>query len=332
MNKKKMLFLLPVVALTSCAKTKLLYKENAYNSPIFDENYYLEWEGVDKLNIRNNASGVITATYSDYRNTTENVFVNGKDSGYKWDGTYSEQFGYNNNLSKIEKKFNYGVTSKLFDGRVRCEGYYQKSRVQLDKSGFAMFFPKALKDVKYLGFACRGGSDYPDGQGFSYSDMKINVEWSFYIHVDSSSYDKVTYKLRNIEIPVDNGGNTTFVQFPGYYNIMTGLSELYDATAMSFKWEFNDYEKIEDEKHKKCSIPPTEEVINADMLLPDDEAQYFLKVDHEYVRPTSYDPLAEYYKLTTSVHEDMTDDYTQKEKHHLSLMLYEVFIGDSIWG
>ena len=28
---------------------------------------------------------------------------------------------------------------------------------------------------------------------------------------------------------------------------------------------------------------------------------------------------------------NVTDDYTNKEKHHLALMLYEVFIGDSTW-
>ena len=209
--------------------------------------------------------------------------INGtKVDGYTWGGDHEKQFGYNHNLSKIEKKFNYGVTSKLFDGRVRCESLYQKSRVQIDKSGFAMYFPKALKKTTYLAFACRGGTDYPKGQEFEYDDLRINVEWSFYIHKDSSTYSKVTYKFTT-QIPVDNGGNTAFICLDCYDSGL-GFTELYDATAMSFKWEYADT-KIQEEINKG--------------------------------------------DLT---HKDLVDDYKQNNKHHLALMLYEVFIGDSIWG
>ena len=278
MNKKLTLLLLGAVALASCAKTEKLYTENQYNSPVFDENYYTDWEGINNINATDVGGGLSNLDYSTTAKS-ENVKIGGNVvEGYKWDGLKDEQFGYNHNLSKIEKKFNYGVTSKLFDGRVRCEGLYQKSRVQVDKSGFAMYFPKALKQAKYLGFACRGGTDYPSGQEFRYDNLKINVEWSFYIHINSTTYSKVTYKLNQIEIPVDNGGNTVFVNFtPAGYPLFQTFDELYDATAMSFKWSVNDDEKMA-------------------------------------TRP------------------DLTDDYTQKEKHHLALMLYEVFIGDSIWG
>ena len=291
MNKKKLLLLLPVIALTSCAKTENLYTLNQYNSPVFDENYYTEWEGVEKLNVVE----TITHEFTPYSSMKNEIMIGGEVvPNYKWYGNENEQFGYNNNLSKTEKKFNYGVTSKLFDGRVRCEGYYQKSRVQLDKSGFAMFFPKALKSTKYLGFACRGGTNYPSGQEFAYTDeesqntligkpgLKINAEWSFYIHKTTNEYQKITYKLINVSIPVDASGDTTFVNFLPFY----GETELYDATAMSFTWSSHDIaNKIAEENAKGIHT-----------------------------------------------HDDLVDDYTQKEKHHLSLMLYEVFIGDSIWG
>ena len=282
MNKKLPLLLLGAVALTSCAKTERLYTENQYNSPVFDENYYTDWEGVENIEATNVGGAYSHLDYS-VQNESSAVKIGGEEvEGYKWGGLKEEQFGYNHNLAKVEKKFNYGVTSKLFDGRVRCEGYYQKSRVQVDKSGFAMYFPKALKQAKYLAFACRGGTDYPAGQEFRYSNLKINVEWSFYIHVDSSTYSKVTYKLNQIEVPVDNGGNTAFISFTPFYDQV--FTELYDATAMSFKWEYADT-KIQDE------------IDNGNLT-----------------------------------HKDLVDDYSQKEKHHLALMLYEVFIGDSIWG
>ena len=278
MNKKLPLLLLASIALTSCAKTERLYTENQYNSPVFDENYYTDWEGIDKVNVTEESAGQIHSLDYSIQQESSLVTIGGRqmktESGQdaKWGGLKEEQFGYSNNLSKTEKKFNYGVTSKLFDGRVRCEGYYQKSRVQVDKSGFAMYFPKALKQTKYLAFACRGGTDFPAGQEFQHTDLKINVEWSFYIHLSSSLYKKITYNVNNIEIPVDNGGNTALISFVPYLDV---FDELYDATAMSFKWTANDSRVAE---------------------------------------------------------RDLTDDYSQKEKHHLALMLYEVFIGDSIWG
>ena len=280
MNKKLPLILLSVFALSSCAKTKLLYKENAYNSPIFDENYYTEWEGIDQLQVSQDLNGFYGAYESnDY---TEQGAGNVKIAGdpnhltdYTWNGDDENQFGYHYCLSDIEKKFNYGITSKLFDGRVRCDGYYQKSRVQIDKSGFAMYFPKTLVNAKFLGFACRGGTNLPDTR-FGRPDLKVNFEWSFYIHVAEKTYNRVTYRLNNIEIPVDNGGNTTFVSFLPYMG--ADFTELNSAVAMSFKWECAEVEEM--------SKP-------------------------EY---------------------NLTDDYTDKEKNHLSLMLYEMFIGESSWN
>ena len=284
---KRILLLFSVFALASCAKTERLYTENEYNSPVFDENYYVDWEGIDRVNVSEEYPSVVdpddsVQKESDFVKIGGVQMLTDKGEPAKWGELKEEQFGYSNNLSKTEKKFNYGVTSKLFDGRVRCEGYYQKSRVQVDKSGFAMYFPKALKQTKYLAFACRGGTDYPQGQEFSYSDLKINVEWTFYIHLDSSTYKKIIYKINAVKIPVDNGGNTALISFTPSFG--DTFSELYDATAMSFKWEYADT-KIQDE------------------------------IDNEIM-----------------THKDLVDDYTQKEKHHLALMLYEVFIGDSIWG
>ena len=270
MNKRVPLILLAVFTLAGCAKTKLLYGEFAYNYPEFDKNYYTEWEDIKDLSISNTTVISKTPHYSD--DEDEVTIGDQKMEGYTWGGLKDEQFGYNHNLSKIEKKFSYGITSKLFDGRVRCEGLYQKSRVQLDKTGFAMYFPKSLLTAKYLGFACRGGTDFPQGEEFSHTDLNVDFTWSFYIHLDDGTYNKVSYTLEDVKIPVDNGGNTTFVNFIPH--IGNNFDELYKAVAMSFEWKADD------------------------------------------VRLAS---------------RDLTDDYSEKEKHHLALMLYEVFIGDSTW-
>lgn len=271
MNRRISLLLLAVFTLAGCAKTKLLYGENAYNSPVFDENYYTSWEDIKGLTISNSSNVTKTPHFS---SDEGDVYIGGnKIEGYTWGGIKEEQFGYNHNLSSIEKKFSYGITSKLFDGRVRCEGLYQKSRVQLDKTGFAMYFPKSLVSAKYLGFACRGGTDFPAGEEFAHTDLNIDFTLSFYIHLDDGTYNKVSYVLEDVKIPVDNGGNTSFVSFvPGLYQ--DSFDELQGAVAMSFEWKADDV-RLEGR--------------------------------------------------------NLTDDYSQKEKHHLALMLYEVFIGDSTW-
>ena len=269
MNKKLHLLLLSVFALAGCAKTKLLYGEFAYNYPEFDKNYYLEWEDIKSLNC-SNESTIIKTPYTLTDNG--NVYIGErKIEDCVWIGDDDKEFGYQNNLSNIEKKFAYGITSKLFDGRVWCDLLYQKSRVQVDKSGFALYFPKSLRTAKYLGFACRGGTNLPE-HTFSHDDLNIDVTWSFYIHLDDGTYNKVIYKLNDVKIPVDNGGTTKFVNFLPYMG--DNFDELFGAVAMSFEWKANDPR------------------LN----------------DH-----------------------NLTDDYTEKEKSHLALMLYEVFIGDSTW-
>ena len=135
-----------------------------------------------------------------------------------------------------------------------------------------MYFPKSLVSTEFLGFACRGGTDLPNGQEFAHDDLNINVTWSFYIHLDDGTYNKVSYILKDVKIPVDNGGSTAFVNFLPSFG--TNFDELYGAVAMSLEWEANDARLID---------------------------------------------------------RNLIDDYTQKEKHYLALMLYEVFIGNSTW-
>ena len=274
MNKKVPFLLLAVASLAACAKTKLLYNGSEYNSPIFDKNYYTDWSDIKSLDLASDTKGnysYLTSSGDDEIRIGDNVI-----EGYTWDGLKENQFGYNNNLSKTQKTFSYGITSKLFDGRVRCEQLYQKSRVQLDKTGFAMYFPKtSLISAKYLGFACRGGTDFPSGQEFKQSSFMMDFTWSFYKH-NGSKYDKVTYELKNVGVPIDNGGDTFFVNFSPFMS--ESFDELNGSVAMSFEW--------------KCS---------------DDLAQNALLEER-----------------------NLSDDY-KSEKHHLALMLYEIFIGESTW-
>lgn len=278
MKKRFPLLLLIVTALAGCSKTNELYGGSEYNSPVFDENYYTLWNGVENLNVTEtiqiNKNPRVQSDRGEVILKNEITGENFNPNHYSYDGLPEEQFGYNNNLSEIEEGFNYGILSKLFDGRVRCEAQYQKSRVQVDRSGFAMFFPKVLGQTKYLAFAARGGSDFGKGEELSREGTNfvyMNFDWSFYISLENDAYKKVTYHMESIAVPTDAGGDTCLISFMPSGEI---FDELYNAVGMSLTWSSND---------------------------PRLDAR------------------------------DCVDDYTNKEKHHLSLMLYEVFIGNSIW-
>lgn len=241
MKNKIVLLSLIAIALCSCSKTKELYKEHAYNSPVFDENYYTEMNGVDSLLISKEStfvkSPMITPIYENITNKT--------------------------NLGEVDSSFKYGYLSKLYDGRLKCDGYYQLSRVQLNKTGYGTFFPKQLKECATFGIALRGGSscDVP-----LRTELAFDLHISFYIHISNSEqYEKVNYELSNVKITTDNGGSTQMISFFNY-------GEIDGAVGMSMSFDMKE--------------------------------------------PTRT---------------NLTDDMNNKEKEHVSLMLYEVILSDSIW-
>ncbi len=241
MKNKIVLLSLVAIALCSCSKTKELYKEHAYNSPVFDENYYTEMNGVDSLSISKEINHVVKPRVKDI----------------------SENITDNTNLGEIDSSFKYGYLSKLYDGRLKCDGYYQLSRVQLNKTGYGTFFPKQLKECATFGIAVRGGStcEVPLRTELTY-DLHI----SFYIHVSNSEqYEKVNYELSDVKITTDNGGSTQMISF------FNG-GEIDGAVGMSMSFDMKEPTRI-----------------------------------------------------------NLTDDMNDKEKEHVSLMLYEVILSDSIW-
>lgn len=269
MNRKLICFAIACIALTGCSKTNELYGKNQYNSVNFDENYYTSWDGVDEIdsNEINVQPSQLKVQRSGEIIELKNGVNNYNPQGLPYISTFDKdkEFGYNNCLSKFtkNKEFKYGVTSKLFDGRVRCEGLYQLSRVQLNKTGFAMQFSKYLINAKYLAFSVRGGSNLKTPLN---RDLSFNLVWSFY---RKTGY-KVNFILNNIQIPVDSNSETAFVSFMPFMGEDFSY-EINMSYGMSFEWSCNN--------------------------LP----------------------------------ENTSDDFNEKEKHHLSLMLYEMFIGESEW-
>ena len=251
MKKQGLILLMLIPFLAGCSKTNELYADYAYNSSDFMKNYYTEQNGVRDLEIASQKENTLIAGLG-YTSTNSLNGIREEDNpeGYPWSSPLdlNEEFGRNNNLTKIDESFAYGYLSKLYDGRVRCEGKFQLSRVQLDKYGYATYFPKKLVNYKYFAFSLRGATDYENSstdpsplRGTVYIDANI----SFYRHiVNSTQYDVVTFKLLNIPIPCDNGGDTNLVTiYLADDMVIDGVLnrnyyyDISDAVAMSFDYE-----------------------------------------------------------------------------------------------
>lgn len=220
---KKICYVLPLIAtvLVGCRKTEQAYAPGRFNSSNFENNYYTEWDGVDKLNIGN----VSKLSYIKSQKDIKNFY----DPGFEV-----------HNLIKEENRFAYGVLSKLYDGKLRCDGMHQTMlRVQLNKTGYGTFFPKEFVTSESFAFALRGATSIPDSE---YSktkprviSVKINAVFKFYIRREGTNvYDQVNMEFENLEIPSDNWGLTTYVSCLADMDLIKG------ADAMSFEYSLID--------------------------------------------------------------------------------------------
>lgn len=163
-NKSKLLFLLPVIALSSCGyRVPDLVDGDMYNSPIFEKNFYREHD--NKLV---NAKQGQAVTLDDDK---DKVIFNFEELK-KLDPTASTvheytptQYGEHYNLSSVDASFKYGYLSKLYNGAMVCGGRYQLSRVQIDTNGFSQKFIKESSNSKaldYFALSFRASTDNPN--------------------------------------------------------------------------------------------------------------------------------------------------------------------------
>ena len=256
---KKKLFILPLLALVlvGCRKTDEAFESGRYNSSNFDKNYYVEWNGVKELEI-----GKISTISNPFKIST-GISNDGKDYGFEV-----------KNLIKEEQKFAYGYLSKLYDGRLRCDGLTTRSRVQLNNSGYGTFFPKEYRGSESFAFALRGGTTitYPS-ESARIRSAKIDATFKFYIRREGTSiYDRVDMVFTDLNISSDNGGDTTYVEVP---LDASSVELLYGADAMSFEFSLRDLSQYSGYN------------ITDNYLDPDQEKDHFCIMLYEVLFPRS---------------------------------------------
>ncbi len=173
--------LLLVSVLSSCGYgLSETYAGDAYNSTVFQENYYREWnKAIDENNENNsivettsrNLSYSRDSTFTSYydeivtsvdEDTATLAYEKDLYSKSKPDYYLGTGYGPTKKLSRTEDSFKYGYVSKLFDGQMFCWGYYQQSRIQMDGDGFGFLFDKegTPSDDAYFALNFKASYDY----------------------------------------------------------------------------------------------------------------------------------------------------------------------------
>lgn len=262
---KKRYLILPILAMTlvGCRKTEEAFEHGQYNSPVFDNNYYTEWDGVDKVEIAK----------TDTIHVPNIIYIENREIKNTPEIPYDFEV---RNLIKEEDKFSYGYLSKLYDGRLRCDGLTTRSRVQLNKTGYGTFFPKEYRGSESIALALRGATtiDFPsDAVRKDYIKIKVDVTVKFYVRIEGTNkYNEVDIIFSDLPISSDNHGNTTYVEFPFSEE---NAKLLYGADAMSFEYSLSDKTQYSGYN------------ITDDFTDPDKEKEHFAIMLYEVLLPGS---------------------------------------------
>lgn len=288
MKRVYKLTLIPLlgIILAACGTTRELYEDGRFNSANFDYNYYTDWNHVDEITPNKTFTYKVTPVVSDTpyinvdpTNKTRIAGLREEDQMYNdtlldWNIDYPTEdfgkgYGPTKNLTTIDNSFAYGYLSKLYDGRVRCDGFYTRSRVQLDASGYGTFFPKALTSYKYFAFTARGGTG-KQYENVLNIDIKINYHLSFYVrNSETRSYVRYNFNMNNVPLQTNNGGRTSINLF--YFEDVLGENwdkALVNTVAMSLTFDIasNPYDDlVADRNSGKCHFA----LMLYEVMLPD---------------------------------------------------------------
>lgn len=233
-----------------------LYEGHAYDTGIFAENYYSTWNEVLKNSVApvaktydvTNANSFQIEEDADFAQLWEpDGFQNGQSGDYYsyFADTPHENVGYgygpSNNLIAIDSSFARGFLSRLYDGRIHCDGItYAQTRVQIDGSGYGALFPKEMMSYRYFALSLRG-ADETDNLGTTFN---VNINLTFYVYDYANSlYVPYLFQMKNFPIMTNSGGRTTIIgfYFAGVMGADVNLIRRASGMSITFSLE-GDYE------------------------------------------------------------------------------------------
>lgn len=273
---KIVLFLTFMLSTSSCSlMLDDVYEGNAYNSPIFSENYYCRWDEQLKSNVTSTEEYELKDSIDQVFETySENTFEQNSGLSYSDDNPlgvddpnlYGKAYGETRKMSRVDDSFRYGYLSKLFDGQMFCNGRYQLARVQLNEEGFGHMFDKEVKDFdkggnSYFAMNFKAAVDYTNEEKESYphfSSIKMYV--SFYTKNTDNTLNqiKTIYKIENIPTNYGESHSEGCYRFYGFALDGLDLSRLCGISI--------EFELIEDELHDEYGLDYS--IMVYEMMIP----------------------------------------------------------------
>jgi hypothetical protein len=254
MNKRFPIALLVAVTfvLTGCMNdVSELYEGHAYDTGDFKLNYYSTWDSTLESKIATSgktydiplSKGFQINEDADleqlwlpeekyYDVANQKLYSTVADTPHE-DAGYG--YGPSNNLISIDTAFARGFLSRLYDGRVHCDGItFAQTRVQIDGSGYGTLFPKELNTYTYFAVSLRG-ADETEARNV---DVNIHLNVTFYVydHVNAL-YVPYLFQMQNYPIMTNSGGKTTIVGFYFSLAMSADLNLLKRASGMSITFE-----------------------------------------------------------------------------------------------
>lgn len=281
----KLLLIAPSLLLSSCGfGLRETYKGVPYNSAVFEENYFNEWS--KKINPYDSKNS-ITETKNEYVlseedhvfrafNSVEFGFCEYNKDSYIYTYDLSEPtksdkkaYGPAVKLSNYDNSFKYGVSSKLFDGQMFCNKYFQNARVQVEpmergqNKGFGLLFAKECTKASYFMMNFKCSVVTKDDYNLPHVYSKIKLHLSFYSKNNNGyTCQPLTYVID--AVPTNSGDDHDVEPYSGrtsmYVCFGFDLKNIDTSRLVGLSLQ---YEKIED---GYSTLHPDQETMHAIML------------------------------------------------------------------
>ena len=236
----KILIFASALLLSACGYgLKEAYQGVPYNSTNFVENYYNVWNSAinpyaeDNKITKTEELRVIDESNKPFYSIDDANFheldSNWVDYVYTYDKVLptdgTKAYGPTVKLSNYDDSFKYGLTSKMFDGQMFCNGDFANARTQIESvnedssKGFGVLFSKECNDASYvmLNFKCsfvtETNQNLPSktaGGEKSEFDLMIN-----FVLKNDSGYTYVPTTSHIKDVPTNSGDDHSAPPFSG---------------------------------------------------------------------------------------------------------------------
>lgn len=234
----KILLIAPALVVSSCGYgLKEVYSGIPYNTTDFFKNYYNVWndninpyKDGNKITVSKDVYELDEVKDKVFRRLSDANFKDIDDSwatyAYTYDKTEPEEqgmkaYGPAVKLSSYDSSFKYGVTSKMFDGQMFCNGDYANARTQVKpigqdstdtNGGFGVLFSKESNDASYFMMNFKCSVVLADNQNLTGARSSLNLKLGLFMRNETGyTYQPLTYSI--VDVPTNSGDDHAFPPF-----------------------------------------------------------------------------------------------------------------------